>query len=109
MGAAGQVDAKEVTCQDRLGRGLRNCDQVDRARRGARSMPLVLRICHAVDAATLTPRRPSQQARPNGVSRHRTNAAPCAVIKPARSADRLAAEAVNGQVAKVVFAPGPSD
>ena len=34
----------------------RNCDQVGPVRRGAGSMPLVLRISHTVDAATLTPR-----------------------------------------------------
>ena len=34
----------------------RNCDQVGPVRRGAGSMPLVLRISHTVDAARLTPR-----------------------------------------------------
>ena len=31
----------------------RNCDQAGPVRRGAGSVPLVLRICHTVDAATL--------------------------------------------------------
>jgi hypothetical protein len=34
----------------------RNCDQVGPVRRGAGSMPLVLRISHTLDAVTLTPR-----------------------------------------------------
>ena len=34
----------------------RNCDQVGPVRRGAGPMPLILRISHTVDAATLTPR-----------------------------------------------------
>ncbi len=34
----------------------KNCDQVGRVRRRAGSMPLALRICHTVDAATFTPR-----------------------------------------------------
>ena len=36
----------------------RNCDQVGPVRRRVGSMPLVLRISHTVDAATLTSGRP---------------------------------------------------
>jgi hypothetical protein len=55
LGAAGQVDAEKSQARIASAWERRNCGQVGPIRRGAGSIPLVLRISHTVDAATVTP------------------------------------------------------
>jgi hypothetical protein len=56
LGAAEQVGREEVARQDRLGLGAQELRPGWPGPSRSGSMPSVLRICHTVDAATLTPR-----------------------------------------------------
>jgi hypothetical protein len=56
LGAAGQAGREESRARITSAWERRNCGQAIPDRRGAGSIPAFLRISHAVDAATFTPR-----------------------------------------------------
>jgi len=57
FGAVEQVGGAEVQCEDLIpwAWDRRNCGQPGPSRRGAGSIPAVLRICQIVDGATVMP------------------------------------------------------
>jgi hypothetical protein len=65
------IDVEEVRRQDGLGLGLQERPPGWLARRGARSMPASLRICHTVDAAILCPVRSAHRGCADITAHHR--------------------------------------